>query len=183
MISVAFLNIFCIDYFKLLLSKICFSIELPLSLIWFVIFCSWKPYCLSMLHVCRKPSCHKCHSPYFLDTQKDKTSSLHSWNKRAILFTPWFAFLSLFISLFNSLNHLELLQCIKIMYSTNVSIIYLTWTWLSTLWFHFPFFIFPILRVRITSSIYDVSHGHFPKHKYWVMPLTDFQFAIHILMF
>lgn len=134
-----------------------------------------------MLRVCQKPSCHKWHSPYLFDTQKDIISpqlgqmcySVHSL----------ICILLLFISLFNSLDHLELLPWIKMKYGTKVSITFLTWRWLSTLWFHFPFFIFSILIVRITSSTYALSHGHFPKHKHRVMPLTALQFATHVLIF
>lgn len=64
--------------------------------------------------------------------------------------------LSLFISLFNSLNHLELVQCIKIMYNTNVSIIsYLEVTFNTVV--SFPIFHFP----------YSESENHF-LNLWWV---------------
>lgn len=140
------------------MSKICFSTEFLSFLCNLVLlfFCSRKTYVFNVA----------CLSKAIL---LQMTFSLFPWHtERQNIFFPWLGqmcysvhsligILLLFVSLFNSLDHLECLQCIKMRYDVNVSITFLAWRWLSTL-VSFPIFHF----------LYSDGENHFLKA--WCIP-------------
>lgn len=87
----------------------------------------------------------------------------------------------LFAPPFNSLD--QCFQGIKMKHSAEASLTFLTLRLLATLWGCFPFYVFCILLVRMAFSKSSLASDHFPKHKYWVMPLNDFHFTTYCWSF